>query len=74
MARTKGQERGGLQLGLADITARMSRLATAELRGRLIPTPDALARIDVVEPEDVRALAQRMLDAPRHTVVVTART
>lgn len=74
MARTKGQERGGLQLGLAETTSRMSRLANAELRGRLIPTPDALARIDAVQPEDVRALAARMLQAPRHTVVVTART
>ena len=74
MTRTKGQERGGLQLGLAETTARMSRLANADLRGRLIPTPDALARIDAVQAEDVQALAARMLEVPRHTVVVTSRS
>ena len=74
MFRVKGQQRGELRLGLAEATARMSRLATSELRGRVISTTDSLARIDAVSPNDVQALAESMLQVPKHSAVVTARS
>ncbi len=70
--RAQGQERGALKLGLADPTARMSRLARSELRGRFRSTTAALEWINGVTAKDVQDLALNMLQVPRHRALVTA--
>ncbi|NED93696.1 insulinase family protein [Phytoactinopolyspora alkaliphila] len=67
----KGQARGGLVLGLEDTSARMSRLAKAELVYDELPSIDELlARIDAVTMDDVRDLAASMLSAAPALAVV----
>lgn len=65
VARSKGQLRGSLVLGLEDSASRMTRLGKGELvRGGLLPVQDALDRICAVTPDDVRALAAELLTQP----------
>jgi predicted Zn-dependent peptidase len=60
--RGKGQARGGLVLGLEDTSARMSRIAKAELVYDELPSVDELLRrVDAVTIDDVLALAAEYL-------------
>ncbi|NEE00041.1 M16 family metallopeptidase [Phytoactinopolyspora halotolerans] len=71
LASGKGQVRGGLVLGMEDTSARMSRLAKAELVYDELPSIDELlARIDAVTMDDVRELASSLLNAPPALAVV----
>lgn len=71
LARGKGHMRGGLVLGLEDPSARMSRLAKAELvYGELPSIDELLARIDAVTLDDVRELAAQVLSVPPALAVV----
>jgi len=71
LRRGRGQLSGSLVLGMEDSGARMSRLSRAELvHGRYLGVDDALARIAAVTADDVVALAQELLAAPRSLVVV----
>nr|WP_239000777.1 pitrilysin family protein [Jiangella asiatica] len=71
LERGKGQARGGLVLGLEDTSARMSRLAKAELVYDELPSVDELiARVDRVTMDDVAALAQALLPASPTLAVV----
>lgn len=60
LARVRGQLRGGMALGLEDTLSRMSRLGRAELSGRYFTVDAALARIEAVQAEDVRSLAEEL--------------
>lgn len=65
VARSKGQLRGSLVLGLEDSGSRMSRLGKNELvHGSLLGVQDVLDRISAVTPDDVRALAAELLTQP----------
>lgn len=70
LARVRGQLRGGLALGLEDNGSRMSRLGRSEILGRYHTVEETIARIDAVTGEDVRALAARLVDAPRSRALV----
>ncbi len=60
LTRVRGQLRGGMALGLEDTLSRMSRLGRSELNGRYFTVDAALARIECVQAEDVRALAEEL--------------
>jgi predicted Zn-dependent peptidase len=61
VARTRGQLKGGLVLGLEDTGSRMSRLGKSELSyGEYLPVRDVLQRIDSVDEEQVRAVAAEL--------------
>jgi predicted Zn-dependent peptidase len=61
VARSRGQLKGGLVLGLEDTGSRMSRLGKSELSyGEYLPVREVLARLDAVDEEQVRALATEM--------------
>ena len=69
--RGRGQLRGNLVLGLEDSSARMSRIAKADLvHGELLSLDEMLARIDAVTLDDVRALAGELLAASPALAVV----
>ncbi len=71
LARGKGQARGGLVLGLEDTSARMSRLAKAELVYDELPSVDQLiARVDAVSIDQVTDLARALLPAAPTLAVV----
>jgi predicted Zn-dependent peptidase len=71
VTRGKGQLRGTLVLGLEDSASRMSRLGRSELSfGAHLDVDQALARIDAVTPEQVRAVAATVLRRPRGVAVV----
>ncbi|WP_051425925.1 M16 family metallopeptidase [Jiangella gansuensis] len=71
LERGKGQARGGLVLGLEDTSARMSRLAKAELVYDELPSVDELiARVDRVTMDDVTDLARSLLPASPTLAVV----
>lgn len=73
IARSKGQLRGGLVLGLEDPGSRMSRLGKGELVYGEVRDVDALlARIDAVTPDDVRDLAGVLASAPLALGVIGA--
>ena len=58
VARSRGQLKGGLVLGLEDTGSRMSRLGKSELSfGEYLPVRDVLARIGSVDEDEVRAVA-----------------
>ena len=58
VARSRGQLKGGLVLGLEDTGSRMSRLGKSELSyGEYLPVREVLQRIDSVDEEQVRAVA-----------------
>lgn len=70
-ARSRGALRGGLVLGLEDSNSRMNRIGASELNlGRHNPVSDTLARIAAVTPEDVSAMAARLLAKPLGAVVL----
>jgi len=69
--RGRGQLRGNLVLGLEDSSARMSRIAKADLvHGELLSMDEMLARIDAVTLDDVRELAAELLVARPALAVV----
>ncbi len=71
LASGKGQARGNLVLGMEDTSARMGRLAKAELVYDELPSIDELlTRIDAVTMDDVRELASSLLSAPPALAVV----
>ncbi|WP_232827303.1 M16 family metallopeptidase [Jiangella endophytica] len=71
LSRGKGQARGGLVLGLEDTSARMSRLAKAELVYDELPSVDELiARVDAVTVDQVSELARTLLPASPTLAVV----
>ena len=60
VARGRGQLKGGMVLGLEDTGSRMSRLGKSELSyGEYQPVREVLARLDAVDEEQVRAVADR---------------
>ena len=70
LVRGQGQLRAGLVLGLEDSTARMARIAKAELvHDGLLGVDDLIARIDAVTLDEVRSLA-RSLFAQRELLAV----
>lgn len=60
LIRVRGQLRGGMALGLEDTLSRMSRLGRSELNGRYFTVDAALTRIERVQAEEVRALAEEL--------------
>ncbi|MGY1739759.1 MULTISPECIES: M16 family metallopeptidase [unclassified Blastococcus] len=71
VARGRGMLRGGLVLGLEDTGSRMTRLGKSELaHGEYVPVREVLARIDAVDPEQVRAVAADLLTRPTCLAVV----
>jgi predicted Zn-dependent peptidase len=63
LQRGKGQMRGGLVLGMEDTGSRMSRIGKAELlTGDLWSTADVLSAIDAVTIDDVKAVADSLLE------------
>lgn len=70
LERVRGQVRGGLALGLEDNWSRMTRLGRSEIQGRYLTVAAALARIEAVTADDVRALAADLAAAPRRRAVV----
>jgi predicted Zn-dependent peptidase len=70
LRRAQGQLRGGMVLGLEDMSSRMVRLGKGELvHGEIISIGEALRRIDGVTLDDVRDLAATLLTA-RPTLAV----
>jgi predicted Zn-dependent peptidase len=71
VARSRGQLKGGLVLGLEDTGSRMSRLGKSELSfGEYLPVRDVLARIDSVDEEQVRAVAAELFSQETCLAVV----
>jgi predicted Zn-dependent peptidase len=71
VARSRGQLRGGLVLGLEDTGSRMSRLGKSELSyGEYQPVREVLARIDAVDEAAVRAVAAEQFSRPTCLAVV----
>ncbi|MCC5948274.1 MAG: insulinase family protein [Nitriliruptoraceae bacterium] len=71
VTRAKGALAGGTVLGLEDTGSRMSRIGKQVAMGvPIVTVDDALAAIDAVELDDVRAVAHRVLDRPRVAAVV----
>jgi predicted Zn-dependent peptidase len=71
VARSRGQLRGGLVLGLEDTGSRMSRLGKSELSyGEYQPVREVLARIDAVDEDAVRAVAAEQFSRPTCLAVV----
>lgn len=69
--RGKGQVRGATVLGQEDAGSRMSRIAKSELLHEpLLAVDDVLRRVDAVESDDIRAIAQDLLDAPKTLAVI----
>jgi predicted Zn-dependent peptidase len=71
LARSQGQLRGGLVLGLEDTGARMARIGKAELMYReLWGIDEVLARIEAVTVDDVHALAKEIFSGEETLAVV----
>jgi predicted Zn-dependent peptidase len=65
MRRAVGQLSGASALALEDSDTRMSRLGRSELTlGEFLDLDESLRRIAQVSPEDVRELAQELVDRP----------
>jgi predicted Zn-dependent peptidase len=61
VARSKGQLKGGLVLGLEDTGSRMSRLGKSELSyGEYLSVREVLGRLDAVTEDQVRAVAAEL--------------
>ncbi|TQN41907.1 putative Zn-dependent peptidase [Blastococcus colisei] len=61
VARSRGQLKGGLVLGLEDTGSRMSRLGKSELSyGEYLPVREVLARLDAVDEAQVRDVAAEL--------------
>ena len=71
LARSQGQLRGGLVLGLEDTGSRMARLGESELfQERLRGLDEVLERIDEVTLAEVHALARELLTGPQTLALV----
>jgi predicted Zn-dependent peptidase len=71
VVRAKGSLVGGTVLGLEDTGSRMSRLGKQVVTGApLLTIDEALARLDAVDLDDVRAVARRVLHRPRDLALV----
>jgi predicted Zn-dependent peptidase len=71
VARSRGQLKGGLVLGLEDTGSRMSRLGKSELSyGEYLPVREVLARIDSVDEEQARAVAAELFSQETCLAVV----
>ncbi|MCU1671549.1 MAG: putative zinc protease [Blastococcus sp.] len=71
VARGRGQLKGGLVLGLEDTGSRMSRLGKSELSfGEYLPVREVLARLDAVDPDQVRAVATELFSRETCLAVV----
>lgn len=69
--RGKGQVRGATVLGQEDTGSRMSRIAKSELLHEpLLAVDDVLRRVDAVGSDDIRAIAQDLLEGPRTLAVI----
>ena len=61
VARSRGQLKGGVVLGLEDTGSRMSRLGKSELSyGEYLPVREVLARLDAVDEAQVREVAAEL--------------
>jgi predicted Zn-dependent peptidase len=61
VARSKGQLKGGLVLGLEDTGSRMSRLGKSELSfGEYLPVREVLDRLDAVDEAQVASVAAEL--------------
>jgi predicted Zn-dependent peptidase len=71
LQRGKGQLRGSLVMGLEDSSARMTRIAKAELvPSELLSIDASISRIDAVTLEDVHAAAQEVLSGEPTLAVI----
>ncbi len=71
VTRGKGQMRGSIVLNLEDTGSRMTRLGKAELvHGELLGVDEVIARIDAVNPDDVRSIAREVLGATPTLAVI----
>lgn len=71
VARSKGNLRGQLVLGLEDTGSRMTRLGKAELvHGDVLTSEQVLERIAAVTPDEVREIARDVLTRPLSLAVV----
>jgi predicted Zn-dependent peptidase len=71
LLRGKGQMRGGLVLGMEDTGSRMSRIGKAELlTGDLWSTAEVLAAIEAVTIDDVKAIADSLLEVTPTLAVI----
>jgi len=71
LARSQGQLRGGLVLGLEDSASRMARLGRSELvHEGFLETDEVLRRITAVTLDDVRAVAAEVLARPEILALV----
>jgi predicted Zn-dependent peptidase len=71
VARSRGQLRGGLVLGLEDTGSRMSRLGKSELSyGEYLPVRKVLDRIDAVDENQVRDVAAELFSQETCLAVV----
>ncbi|WP_436501110.1 M16 family metallopeptidase [Actinokineospora sp. HUAS TT18] len=71
VARGKGQLRGGMVLGLEDVSSRMSRIGKSELAyADYLSVEQTLERIAAVTVEDVTKLARELLARPLAAAVV----
>jgi predicted Zn-dependent peptidase len=71
VARSRGQLRGGLVLGLEDTGSRMSRLGKSELSyGEYLPVREVLDRIDAVDETQVREVAAELFSQDTCLAVV----
>ena len=71
VARGRGQLKGGLVLGLEDTGSRMSRLGKSELSyGEYLPVREVLARLDAVDEEQVRSVADELFNQETCLAVV----
>lgn len=69
--RAKGTLRGGIVLGLEDPGSRMSRIGKLTSLGLDLESVDeAIAHVDAVTLDDVRAVARDVVAQPRHLSVV----
>jgi predicted Zn-dependent peptidase len=61
VARSRGQLKGGVVLGLEDTGSRMSRLGKSELSyGEYLPVREVLSRLDAVQEDEVRDVAAEL--------------
>ena len=71
VARGRGQLKGGLVLGLEDTGSRMSRLGKSELSyGEYLPVREVLARLDAVDEQQVRSVADELFNQETCLAVV----
>jgi predicted Zn-dependent peptidase len=69
--RAKGALKGGMVLGLEDTGSRMSRLGKlTAMDAELMTVDDAIAAVDAVTIDDVRAIARDVFGGPRSLAVV----